>query len=57
VHLTPHHYYTIVGSATLSHKLGSSFRIIKLRNAFKVEEYEGDGSKSDQLFWDQVESN
>lgn len=54
VHLTPNHFYTIVGSATLAHKLGSSFKILKLRNAFKVEEYEGDGSKSDQLFWDQV---
>ena len=41
----------------LVHKLGSLFKVLKLRNAFKNEDYSGEGSKSDTLFWDQVESN
>lgn len=41
VALTPNHYYTIVDAAVLVHKLGSVFKVIKLRNAFKNEEYAG----------------
>ena len=33
--LTPHHYYTIIDSAIFVHKLGSLFKVLKLRNAFK----------------------
>ena len=54
ISLTPHHYYTILDAVTLVHKLGSTFKVLKIRNAFKNEEYSGEGSKSDTLFWDQV---
>ena len=57
VSLTPNHYYTIIDAAVLVHKLGSVFKVIKLRNAFKNEEYAGEGSKSDTLFWDQIEGS
>ena len=35
VALTPNNYYTIVDAAVLVHKLGSLFKVLKLRNAFK----------------------
>ena len=39
------------------HKFQNSFRVVKLRNAFKHEEYKGEGSLAvDPLFWDQIEN-
>ena len=54
VNLTASHYYTILDAGVLNHKLGSTFQVIKLRNAFKNEEYKGQGSYYDTLFWDQL---
>ena len=44
----------MIDAANLTHKLGSTFKVIKLRNAFKKEDYHGDGSSADTLFWDQT---
>ena len=55
--LTPNHYYTLIDAVTLLHKLGSEFKVLKLRNAFENENYEGEGAASDSLFWDQVEND
>lgn len=57
INLTPKHYYNVIDAAVLIHKLGSEFKVLKLRNAFKAEEYKGEGSASDTLFWDQVEGS
>ena len=47
----------MIDAATLLHKFQNSFRVVKLRNAFKHEEYKGEGSLAvDPLFWDQIES-
>ena len=53
--LTPNHFYTVLDAATLPHKLGSSFRVVKLRNAFAHEDYKGEGSLTDSLFWEQID--
>ena len=37
INLTPNHYYTIIDAAEIKHSMGSSFRVVKLRNAFKNE--------------------
>lgn len=55
--LTPQQYYNIVDAGVVTHKLGSEFRVMKLRNSFKNEEYKGEGSLIDTLFWDQVEGS
>lgn len=57
INLTSKHYYTVIDAGVLIHKLGSEFKVLKLRNAFKAEEYKGEGSASDTLFWDQVEAS
>lgn len=57
INLTPNHYYTIIDAQVLVHKLGSSFKVLKMRNAFKNEFYKGQGSQADTLFWEQVEGN
>jgi hypothetical protein len=57
VNLTSRHYYTIIDAQVLAHKLGSSFKVLKIRNAFKNENYQGEGSLTDTIFWDHIEAS
>jgi uncharacterized Fe-S cluster-containing MiaB family protein len=41
INLTANHYYTILDAGSLTHKLGSKFKVLKLRNAFRQEDYKG----------------
>lgn len=54
IKILPDSYYTILDSGILEHKLGSTFKLLKMRNPFEQTEYKGEGSESDVLFWDQI---
>lgn len=55
VNLQSNHYYTVLDVGELTHKLGNTYKIVKLRDAFLREVVKGEGSSTDTLFWDQIE--